>query len=626
MRARIVFALLLVIAAAAAMKLSAAKTKQFITNTKHDFRITSSASIHSTSKQDVCMFCHTPHNAASGAMIWNQKLSQREFPTYSSSTLQSTIVPINAQDASKLCLSCHDGTIALGDTQNEGLIQFVQGTSYALPPTSPSNLAGTGSGFADDHPFGFVPRRTAEIHDPPPGDAVHLDSNGKVQCTSCHDPHQESVDPISDKFLVKTNDSSQLCQSCHSTQGWARSAHSRPTDLVEDLRYTSSQGAHTGYTGVSKNGCESCHRPHSAQVGQRLLKLAEENTCYQCHDGTVTTLNIKSEFVKTYRHPVQTVSGIHDDSESPTSTLYPMPEISPGSVRHAECMDCHNAHYANNTPGHAPIVSGALLGVKGQSQGNSYLPISNNEYEVCFKCHADSANRPQATDTGTGGIGFGRNPQRQFDAGNPNKSNTRIEFTFGMSSHPVVKPGNLSSGPGGSVPSLRQAPVTSGGLPLPGRLLSSSSYIYCSDCHNSDTGRNLGLGTSGTAGPHASNIPHLLERQSLLETPPALPGKTSTGAPFSVSNYGLCDKCHDVQNSILRDVSFKYHSTHTQQDGAACSTCHDPHSSSSPMLINFDLSIVAPNSAGQLSYLQTGPGHGTCNLACHGQDHKSAVY
>ena len=120
MRARIVFALLLVMAAAAAMKLSAAKTKQFITNTKHDFRITSSASIHSTSKQDVCMFCHTPHNAASGAMIWNQKLSQREFPTYSSSTLQSTIVPINAQDASKLCLSCHDGTIALGDTQNEG--------------------------------------------------------------------------------------------------------------------------------------------------------------------------------------------------------------------------------------------------------------------------------------------------------------------------------------------------------------------------------------------------------------------------------------------------------------------------------------------------------------------------
>ncbi len=87
MRARIIFALVLVIAAAAAMKLSAAKTKQFITNTKHDFRITSSASIHSTSKQDVCMFCHTPHNAASGSMIWNQKLSQREFPTYNSSTL-----------------------------------------------------------------------------------------------------------------------------------------------------------------------------------------------------------------------------------------------------------------------------------------------------------------------------------------------------------------------------------------------------------------------------------------------------------------------------------------------------------------------------------------------------------
>src|SRR5581483_2518482 len=325
-------------------------------------------------------------------------------------------------------------------------------------------------------------------------------------------------------------------------------------------------------------------------------------------------------------HPVQTVSGIHDDSESPTSALYPMPEISPGAVRHAECMDCHNAHYANNTPGQAPVVSGSVLGVKGQSQGNTFLPIARNEYEICFKCHADSANRPQATDTGTGGIGFGRNPQRQFDAGNPNKGNARVEFSFGVSYHPVVRPASLSSGVGGMVPSLRPAPVSPGGLALPNRTLSSSSYIYCTDCHNSDTGRNLGVGTSGASGPHASNIAHLLERQNMLEPPPALPGKSSAGVPFSVSNYGLCDKCHDVQNSILRDVSFKYHSTHTQQDGASCSTCHDPHSSSSPMLINFDLSIVAPNSAGQLAFVQSGPRHGSCSLSCHGQDHKSSTY
>jgi hypothetical protein len=125
MRWRITLLLVLALGATTAVQLRAAKGKSFIVNTKHDFRITSSASIHSVSPQDVCMFCHTPHNAASGPMIWNQKLSERDFPKYSSSTLQSAITPIGPQDSSKLCLSCHDGTIALGDTENDGLIQFV---------------------------------------------------------------------------------------------------------------------------------------------------------------------------------------------------------------------------------------------------------------------------------------------------------------------------------------------------------------------------------------------------------------------------------------------------------------------------------------------------------------------
>jgi len=623
MRPRLMLAAALAIGTCLAMQVFAARgTKSFIVNTKHDFRVASTATIHSTSRQDVCIFCHTPHNAASGPMMWNQKLSQRDFPSYSSSTMQSTITPIGPEDSSKLCLSCHDGTIALGDTENDGLIQFVQGTSYALPPSSPANLAGTGRGFTDDHPFGFVPKRRAEVRTPAPSDPVHLDASGKVQCTSCHDAHQESIDTTQGKFLVKVNENSAICESCHQTPGWVTSAHAHPPDRAEDARYTSTQGAHTGYTGVGENGCESCHRPHSAQQAQRLLKLSEENTCYQCHDGAVTNLNIKSEFLKVYRHPVQTVSGVHDAAESSTSPLYPMPETSPGAPRHAECMDCHNAHYANNSVSQPPLASGALLGVKGQSQANSFLPVANNEYEVCFKCHGDSANKPQAADNGTGGIGFGRNPQRQFDGGNPNRDNTRMQFAFGVSSHPVVRVG--SSG-GGQAPSLRPAPIAPGGTPLPNRTLSSSSYIYCTDCHNSDTGRNLGIVNNAAAGPHGSNIPHLLERQSMLEPIPALPGKASGGVAYALTNYALCDKCHDVQGSIMRDRSFK-HLEHVQKAGAACSTCHDPHASSAPMLVNFDLSIVAPNSLGRLSYNQTGAGHGTCNLVCHGNDHKNSRY
>jgi len=90
MRRQLIIGLLVVLAAGSVVFLrgSAPEGKRFIINTKHDFRATSSASIHAaSSKGTVCIFCHTPHNAASGPMIWNQKLSSRDFPTYASSTM-----------------------------------------------------------------------------------------------------------------------------------------------------------------------------------------------------------------------------------------------------------------------------------------------------------------------------------------------------------------------------------------------------------------------------------------------------------------------------------------------------------------------------------------------------------
>jgi streptogramin lyase len=61
-------------------------------------------------------------------------------------------------------------------------------------------------------------------------------------------------------------------------------------------------------------------------------------------------------------------------------------------------------------------------------------------------------------------------------------------------------------------------------------------------------------------------------------------------------------------------------------DGAARSTCYDPHASSAPMLINFDLSVVGPSSSGQLQYVRTGTRQGQCYLTCHGVDHNPKAY
>ncbi|HET7442371.1 MAG TPA: hypothetical protein VFJ47_13800, partial [Terriglobales bacterium] len=130
---------------------------------------------------------------------------------------------------------------------------------------------------------------------------------------------------------------------------------------------------------------------------------------------------------------------------------------------------------------------------------------------------------------------------------------------------------------------------------------------------------------TGASGPHATNVTHLLERNYSFETPPAVPGQAASGISFAVSNYAVCDKCHDVQGVVMRDVTFK-HTEHVLTDAAACSTCHDAHSSTLPMLVNFDTSMVAPNSSGVLNYTRTGTGHGTCNLMCHAHNHAGSAY
>ena len=598
--------------------------KSSVLRSKHDFTLNSPSTIRSTNEDRSCTFCHTPHNAIPNVPLWNHTAStETTSSVYNSTTMRATVTRATVADSSKLCLACHDGTVALGATVNNGVIPFVQGSNYGLPSTSASNI-NKGTGYGDDHPFAFVPVTGTEIQNPLPGDAVKLDPAGKVQCTTCHNPHKESVDTTTRKFLVKSNARSALCLTCHTKSGWLASSHSQPASAVNDNRYTTTQGAHTGYTGVSNNACESCHRPHTPGVGARLVKFVEEDTCYKCHNGTVaeTTKNIQSEFQnKTYRHPVPTTPSVHDASEGPTSVLYRLPETSAGVARHSECFDCHNSHAANSQTATPPAVNGYLLSVSGITSSGSGVASSQFEYQLCLKCHGDSANKPQFNDTGNFGIGYGRNPKRQTDQANPDRYNTRREFSSLVAWHPVTRSRGLSTGIGGEVPSLRSNILGSNGQPLPGRTLSSTSLIYCTDCHNSDTGRNLGTGTA-PVGPHGSNIVHLLERSMPYNSPPATPGGTMGVVTYSTNAYALCNKCHDVNNSIVLDVGFRKHYRHVVLVGASCSVCHDSHginggnATNNKRMINFDLSIVAPSSSGILRYESTGFRQGRCYLTC----------
>lgn len=560
---------------------------------KHNLSTSGPGPVKSATMTEICVFCHTPHNSNPATPMWNQTLSSTTYTSYASTTMVATAgVPTGS---SKLCLSCHDGTVAIGSTMTSGQIAMQGLTGGKL--TGPSSL---GTNLSDDHPISFVPVTGAELVNPPASSRVKLDPNGQLQCQTCHDPHEMDIDPTTKKFLVASNASSGLCLTCHKKQYWTSNPS---THMTSTKPYVVAQGAHTGYETVATNGCESCHKPHTATVAQRSLKAVEERTCAQCHGPNAIGRNVQAEFTKAYTHPTYSITpSVHDASESPTNPSHPLPEPSAATPRHAECEDCHNSHASYALPAAAPKGSGKVAGVWGINRNNtvvlpSGVPPSVNEFEICFKCHADSANMPQA-----GGAPAPPYPVRQAP-----QWNKRLQFDpTGVSFHPVAGPARATASP-----SLK-APWT------------LTSIMRCTDCHDNDTGPKAPAPGTGPSGPHGSSFKHLLAGRYDMD---------NSNTTESAAAYALCYKCHD-RTIVLSNASCREHDRHIRDQNASCSICHDPHGVSSAQgtttnnahLINFDKRFVTPNSAGILRWEQTGPRSGRCYLTCHGDNHNGASY
>ncbi len=497
--------------------------------------------VRATMEDQVCIFCHTPHNAAPVRPLWNRVMPMDAYTIYGSRSLDA--LPGQPTGTSKMCLSCHDGTIALGSVLSRGTpILFSGGVG-----TIPQGSGRIGTDLADDHPISFrydtsLVSRDSKVRDPGMLPAeVRLDTNGELQCTSCHDAHNNSLG----KFLTLRNDNSALCMACHQMGQTTIAAH---------------------------QSCASCHQPHSAPSGPYLLRRQTiTETCVSCHNGTVAgAANIGSELDKAFAH----------DTGSPVDP--------PGAASEsASCADCHEPHTMMTGPGFAPGVHPNFGRIGGVNTSGAPTAAAAFEFEVCFKCHAESgAHSPWV--------------QRQIV-----QTNTRLEFSTGaVSFHPVVGPGRNTD-----VPSLR-----------PG--LTTASVIYCSGCHASDSGP--AGGGSGPGGTHGSVHGPLL----------AMRYETGDHTSESAQAYALCYKCHDRAN-ILDNRSFKEHKKHIVEERTPCSACHDAHGIASSQgtvvnnsnLINFDTTIVFPDqSTGRREFRDTGLFRGECFLSCHGKNHSPERY
>ncbi|MCX7016040.1 MAG: hypothetical protein NTW86_26370 [Candidatus Sumerlaeota bacterium] len=84
-----------------------------IINSRHNLSVSGPGPVRALSEERVCIFCHTPHGGRADAPLWNRRDSAAAYIPYDSPTLKA--LPGQPTGSSKLCLSCHDGTIAMGD-------------------------------------------------------------------------------------------------------------------------------------------------------------------------------------------------------------------------------------------------------------------------------------------------------------------------------------------------------------------------------------------------------------------------------------------------------------------------------------------------------------------------------
>jgi predicted CXXCH cytochrome family protein len=488
-----------------------------IATTKHNLSASGPGTVKATSEAQICVFCHAPHNKSPTTPLWNRQMPGTSYTPYGSST--SKAAAGQPTRGSLLCLSCHDGTIALGQLLNRATPIAMAAGVTTLPTGSASRL---GTDLSGDHPISFnytsaLAATRGELVDPATlTGQVRLDSTGQMQCSACHDAHNDA----NGKFLVMPNQGSALCQACHTKNYWSASDHKLSAKMWNGIG--PNPWPHTSASTVAQNACESCHRPHTAP-GKKWLQNAatEEGNCYPCHNGNVAAKNIQSEFAKSSVHPIASTTGVHDPAE--TAIV---------NTRHVECVDCHNPHASNASVG---ALAGALAGVRGVGINGVEVNPASAEYQICLRCHGDSSNSPAP------------HTARQIA-----QVNSRLEFsTDGPSFHPVAGPGRSSK-----VPSLL-APWT------------TASVIKCSDCHNNNAGP--GAGGTGPNGPHGSTNPILMER------PYATTGAPTTGdicykchsrtaimaeSPHNRSEhlrYG-CKACHDPHGISATQGSATYNS------------------------------------------------------------------
>lgn len=196
-----------------------------VAGTIHNLSVTGPGEFRSLTETEVCKFCHIPHNAVAPEALWGHALSRVTQYEVPSIRRGATKVQAPQPDgSSRLCLSCHDGTVALGDVGGTKIAIPTAGTqrlTRGRPGFIGTDLSGShpisivvpvgGSEAGEDADMGLNPRSLVKVDSD-----IRLDDNGKMQCTTCHDPHRDVFfnEGTVPHFWVKPT-VDEVCLACH---------------------------------------------------------------------------------------------------------------------------------------------------------------------------------------------------------------------------------------------------------------------------------------------------------------------------------------------------------------------------------------------------------------------------
>jgi predicted CXXCH cytochrome family protein len=205
----------------------------------HDLSTSGTGTIKASTETQICIFCHTPHNADPAYPLWGHAVTPVDYYKHYTSvhlvsyTSEADAPPIDG--ISRLCLSCHDGTIALGavignsksavrDCRNGRCFvnSEIRMSTRFMPSQAPGYL---GTDLSGGHPISIVydeslknQRQTSypdltQLKWPVSDHDVKLyptQGGFGVQCSSCHDPHGGNG-----AYFMRKADLNDVCCACH---------------------------------------------------------------------------------------------------------------------------------------------------------------------------------------------------------------------------------------------------------------------------------------------------------------------------------------------------------------------------------------------------------------------------